>query len=154
MARPTDYNPEIALIICSRISEGETLRAICREPGMPTRQTIFTWTDKHKEFLDQYRRAREFQADAHADEVRDLPYECEALGLDASYTKLKMDGCKWSSSKGNPKKYGDRTIHAGDEESPVVIKNTVDDSEVLKRYIEMQRSPEIQKRLGSDFKDL
>ena len=36
----TNYTREIADAICSRMSEGESLRAICRDPGMPSEGTV------------------------------------------------------------------------------------------------------------------
>jgi hypothetical protein len=37
------YTPEIAAEILRRLSEGETLVAICREDGMPGRSTVHDW---------------------------------------------------------------------------------------------------------------
>lgn len=136
MARPLEYTEEIAQEICAQLSNNVSLRRICQREDMPSIPTVYHWLSKDDEFLKQYRKAREIQHDVQAELVHDLPFECEQMGLDASYTKLKMDGLKWASSKGNPKKYGDRTIHAGDEETPIVVHNTSDDKAIIERYLQ------------------
>jgi len=111
--RSSEYTEEMGILICERLAAGESLRSICRDESMPSAATIYAWLVRNESFLKLYRESRDIQADLWAEEVRDLPYECEALGLDAAYTKLKMDGNKWAASKGNPTKYGDRVEHAG-----------------------------------------
>ncbi len=139
MARPSEYDPAIAKDICANLANNMSLRRICMAEDKPCIKTVYNWLDEKPEFLQQYRKAREIQHDIQAEMVHDLPFECEREGLEAAYTKLKMDGLKWASSKGNPKKYGDRTIHAGDEESPIRVHNTSDDTDILKRYVESQK---------------
>lgn len=62
--------------ICERIANGESLRAICAEDGMPRQATVFRWlaADKQSEGLlcEQYARAREAQADALFDQVLEI----------------------------------------------------------------------------------
>ncbi len=59
--RPTDYNDEIALLICERLADGESLKAMCAEEDMPSRSTVFKWlaNPANKQFVDMYMRARE-----------------------------------------------------------------------------------------------
>jgi hypothetical protein len=33
--------------ICNRLADGESLRAICSDAGMPSRATIFRWIARH-----------------------------------------------------------------------------------------------------------
>ena len=83
MARPTDYNDQIADVICERIADGESLRAICACEGMPSKATVFRWLGKHKEFHDQYARARDEQAESFADELVSISDEQETMVKDA-----------------------------------------------------------------------
>jgi len=64
---PTTYNNHIASVICTRIAEGESLREIVKDVGMPDRSTVYDWLLRHPVFADQYTRAREEQADTLAD---------------------------------------------------------------------------------------
>ena len=41
--RPSLYTEVLAAQICRRLAEGETLRAICRDPGMPAISTVMGW---------------------------------------------------------------------------------------------------------------
>jgi hypothetical protein len=43
IGRPTTYSPELALKICSRIAEGESVRTIVHDDDMPASSTIFRW---------------------------------------------------------------------------------------------------------------
>ncbi len=67
--RPSLYTEALVAQICRRLAEGETLRAICRDPAMPDKATILRWLgDKEKaDFRDQYAHAREMQAGWRAD---------------------------------------------------------------------------------------
>lgn len=105
--RPTDYNQSIADEICERLSEGESLRNICREKGMPSKAAVFRWLGKFPEFSDQYARAREDQAENFADELINI--SDEATPENAQVAKLQIDTRKWVASKLKAKKYGDST---------------------------------------------
>ena len=102
--RPTTYSDRIAAEICGQISEGSSLRSICKVAEMPSCSTVFPWLSKHPEFSEQYARAREEQADAIADECLDIA-ETEP---DVQRARLKIDVRKWFASKMKPRRYGDR----------------------------------------------
>jgi hypothetical protein len=85
---------------------GESLRAICRDDGMPTRLTVVHWMGAHPEFLSQYTRARTLQADALAEEVLDIADTATAQNAHA--VRLKCDARRWYASKLAPKRYGER----------------------------------------------
>jgi hypothetical protein len=70
--RPSDYGADIALSICDRLAEGESLRAICASAGMPDKATVFRWLSRHKEFRDRYAWAREAQADDILEEIIEI----------------------------------------------------------------------------------
>jgi hypothetical protein len=63
VGRPTSYNDKVAAEICSLIAEGNSLRSICKRNKMPDKATVIRWLGVHREFSDQYARAREAQAD-------------------------------------------------------------------------------------------
>ena len=102
--RPTDYSHLLAAQICGQISEGKSLRSICKAKNLPSCSTVFLWLSKYPEFSEQYARAREEQADAIADECLDIA-EHEP---DVQRARLKVDVRKWFASKMKPKKYADR----------------------------------------------
>ena len=117
MARPSDYTQEIADKICAQLAEGKSLRTVCLQEDMPDKQTVFSWIRTHKEFLDQYARAKEESADADLETIEDLgdlaieeskTADPKAANAVVSAYKLKADNLKWAMSKKRPKKYGDK----------------------------------------------
>jgi hypothetical protein len=132
MGRPTDYNDAIATVICDRIAEGESLRKICLDDGIPDKATVFRWLAAHEAFRDQYAHAREAQADKMAEEILDIADD----GRNDTYTddegevrtdhdviarsRLRVDARKWLVSKMAPKKYGDKVAIGGSDDMPPV----------------------------------
>ena len=117
MARPTDYTPELASKICSRLAQGISLRTVCKDDDMPSVVTVFNWFPKYPEFLNQYACAKQESADAMAEEILDLSDEALPLAQNADpkasnaivqASRLRVDTRKWLMSKMKPKKYGDK----------------------------------------------
>src|SRR2546423_13468082 len=71
--RPVDYTAEIGMTICERLVEGESLRAICSDAGMPDKATGLCWLERHKEFRDLYAAAREMLAVLLMEEIIEIP---------------------------------------------------------------------------------
>jgi hypothetical protein len=70
---PSVYTPELAEEICARLSTGESLKSICRDPGMPPFATVQGWArTNHCGFTALYNCARELQAQTFADELIDI----------------------------------------------------------------------------------
>lgn len=98
--RPTEYTAEIAGEILRRLAEGESLNAMCQEERLPAKGTVLGWVvDDRGGFADQYRRAREIQAEGLTDELFDI----SDRGSDVNRDKLKVDARKWYISKVLPK---------------------------------------------------
>lgn len=106
--RPSDYLPEVAADICSRLSDGESIRSICKRPGMPAKATIFRWIAEHSEFRDQYAKATESRADAIFEEMMDIADTVVEESAAVSKARLQVDTRKWILSRMAPKKYGDK----------------------------------------------
>lgn len=117
VGRPSDYTQEIADTICEQISQGKSLRSICREENMPSGVTIFSWLRTNPEFLSQYDRATSERTETQQEMILEIGDEAivhaetsdpKASGAIVSAYKLKADNLKWSMSKMKPKKYGDK----------------------------------------------
>ena len=120
--RPTDYTQDKADKICAMLSEGMSLRTVCKDDELPSTQTVFSWLRTYPEFLDQYTRAKQESADALTDEMLDISDDStndwmESHGDDAGYrangdniqrSRLRIETRKWLASKLKPKKYGDK----------------------------------------------
>ena len=70
--RPTEYTEEIGETICDRIVDGESLRTICADAGMPDEATVLGWVSSHGKFRDEYELAREFAVEALLDETIEI----------------------------------------------------------------------------------
>lgn len=115
MGRPSSFTQEIADTICRRIAEGESLRQICRDRGMPDRVTVIRWKNDNPEFRNQYARAREDQADTYAD----LGIEAAIKADDPAKGRLAFDAYRWAAGKLKPGTYGDKVQHTGGDGGPV-----------------------------------
>jgi hypothetical protein len=129
MARPSDYTEDKAAEICAELSQGVSLRTVCKSENMPDASTVFRWLAAHSEFREQYARAKAESADAMAEDMLSIADEIEdkIVGDDRSdgarvqAQKVRVDTRKWLASKLQPKKYGDRlevVPPGGDKLSP------------------------------------
>ncbi len=145
LGRPSLYTPGLVAELCSHIADCKSLAAIERIPGMPSRQTVLNWlADKRKpEFLAQYARAREAQADKMAEDIIAIAdEECTMVRSDkhasrnddgddntevvfdataVARNRLRVDARKWLAAKMAPKKYGDKVenVVTGADGGPV-----------------------------------
>ena len=91
------YISALADVICKRISEGESLRAICHDPGMRTEVAIKAWArDNRDGFGARYRLARELQLEFWADQIVEIADEGD---LDPRGRQIRIDTSKWLMSK-------------------------------------------------------
>ncbi len=131
--RPSLYTEALATKICRRLAEGESLRAICADKAMPAISTVMGWLfdGNHDEFLEQYARAREAQAEVRADEIVDIAdddtndFTADKDGKRVAdhehiqRSRLRVDARKWIAAKLLPKRYGDKMQHTGDGGGPI-----------------------------------
>lgn len=125
MSGVSTYTEEMANIICERIANGESLKAMCEEDGMPDKSTVFRWLTANESFRDNYARAREAQADALFDDILSIAddgrndwmerkdAEDENMGWRENgealrRSQLRIDARKWMAGKLRPKKYGEK----------------------------------------------
>jgi hypothetical protein len=127
MGRISTYTQELADEIVARLSEGEPLRAICRDEHMPAWRTFYAWLAADTEFAARIARARELGHDALAEQCIDIADDERfdwlltkkgvitnesAIGRAKLqvYTRMQLLA-KW-----NPKRYGDKqqVEHSGE----------------------------------------
>ena len=123
--RPSDYSEELADEICAMLSEGLSLRTICRADDMPDKATVFRWLRLHATFRDQYTRAKQESADALVEEMLDIADDgtndwmevhdqngaCVGYKVNGDHvqrSRLRLETRKWIASKLKPKQYGDK----------------------------------------------
>ncbi len=127
MGRPSKFTQKLANTICDRIAKGESVRRITEDKDMPAQKTVYNWLKDRPEFLQQYMRAREDQADFWAEEIieisdntdDDITTKKNADGSEydtvnhehIQRSRLRVDSRKWLASKLKPKRYGDTKKH-------------------------------------------
>jgi hypothetical protein len=113
------YTPALADTICRRIAEGESLRAICRDPEFPSEGAIRGWAREDRDgFGSRYRLARELQLAHWADVIIDIADEADR---DPRDRQIRIEARKWVMSKLAPRRYGDRLLLAGEPENPIRV---------------------------------
>lgn len=125
MAREPTYGADVLEVVLARLRQGETLRAICRDEGMPDHSTVLEWVrDDRDDFANRYARAREAGAYAMADELLEISDDgsndwmerqrrdgTKETVLDHEHvqrSRLRADTRKWLLSKILPKVFGDK----------------------------------------------
>ena len=131
--RPTIKTPELCAEICRRISEGETMKAILKTPGMPAWTTVHEWRQADDSFRQALARAREQQAEVWAEEVKELtdaelPTH-EAIGR----ARLRMQSRQWLAGKYNPT-YADKPTQVGVNVGVAVVLTEAERLKLLERH--------------------
>src|ERR1700710_2323306 len=106
--RPSIFSPELADRLCERLADGETLRAICRDEGMPNERTVRRWALEHETFAPQYARARGMGYAGLFDLILGSPDNPEPDPAAVNRDRLRIDARKWMLAKALPKIYGDK----------------------------------------------
>lgn len=154
MGRISTFSQEVADAICERIADGEPLRVICREEGMPAWRTVYDWLTKDEAFAARFARAREVGFDAiaaEALEIADTPMEGVRTEIAddgktkevredmLGHRKLQIETRLKLLAKWSPKRYGDKVAVGGADDLPPIQSNstiTLTPEEAYKRMID------------------
>jgi len=160
--RVSTYDPYIARIMCEQLSEGIPLRQICREnEGFPAWRTVYDWMGKDADLATAIAHARDVGCDAIAEDCLRIA-DNQLIGEEVTesedeeglkkvsvkkvdmlgHRKLQIETRLKLLAKFNPKKYGDKITHAGDDVNPVVIENNMSVFGELLKNIKLQRQTE------------
>lgn len=101
--------------ICQRLSLGEPLAKICRDPHMPDRTTVFDWAKEDESISQLIALARIDGFDAIAEEcldIADAPPPSTQYGTTdggaVQHAKLRVETRLKLLAKWDPKRYGDK----------------------------------------------
>lgn len=156
------YDPHIARLMCEQLSEGIPLRQICREnEGFPAWRTVYDWMGKDPDLAAAIARARDVGYDAMAEDclvIADTPMLGEEVSESEDeegvrrvtvkridmlgHRKLQIETRLKLLAKFNPKRYGDKVVHAGDDVNPIIIENSHNVFGELLKNLKMQRQSE------------
>ena len=122
MTAAIEYSEDLAALICGRLADGESLKAICMTQGCPNKKVVYKWLATRPDFLALYTQAREDQADTLAEEIlaisddssKDLDENGKVDREVIDRARLRVDSRKWIAARLKPKRWGDRqTIGLG-----------------------------------------
>jgi hypothetical protein len=113
--------------ILLRTAQGESMRALGRDPALPSRDRMLKELVEDSRFAAQYAQAREAMYAGWADEILEIAddgttdyitkvgrhgHEYEAVDQEhIQRSRLRVDSRKWLLSKLLPKTFGDRVEH-------------------------------------------
>jgi hypothetical protein len=136
------YSEALGDEICSRLANGDSLRAICQTEGMPGKATVLGWTlDASHPFAQRYVTARQTGYLTMAEELLEISDNSKAdfiQGEDGrrvadhehiARARLRVDTRKWMLSKMLPRVFGDKvtTEVTGPGGGPVQVRAQVDE---------------------------
>tara|TARA_Y100000361_G_scaffold140337_1_gene144338 strand:+ start:326 stop:769 length:444 start_codon:yes stop_codon:yes gene_type:complete len=104
--RPTIFTDDVADLICEGIAEGKSMVSITKKNGMPKPRTVYRWIRENPVFRQNYENAKEDQADAFVEEMRDISLKADSDSVQVA--RLQIDVMKWTASKFKNKRYGDK----------------------------------------------
>ena len=94
------------------MSEGESLRAICLDRGMPSEGTVRGWAVRDVDgFGERYRAARQILLEYWSDEIVSIADDEEC---DPRSRQIRTGVRQWLMSKLVSRRYGDNVQIAGD----------------------------------------
>lgn len=113
--RAAHYTARVADEICICIIHGKTLEQALKDVGYfaPTLNTVYKWLELHADFREKYDRARQLQADIHADKMLEMAQDVLTKPTAAAAYRVAVDILKWQSEVRNRGKYGPKSDDAG-----------------------------------------
>lgn len=108
----TAYNPAMALEMCERIADGETLRELCAPGnGFVTYYTFRRWCLTQPELSAAYREARTLSAIRFEEESIDLAREIRNTPGTAQRVRafdIAMNHLRWVAARRNPQLFSEK----------------------------------------------
>lgn len=152
---PAAYSAEVAEEVCRRLAEGQSLREIARDDGMPSPPTVIRWAlgeyPPIPDFPERYARARAIGWELMAEDLLDISDNgsndwmarndpknpgWEANGEHMQRARLRTDNRKWLLAKRLPKKFGDKLEleHSGEVRNRVISGEPLSPDEWAAKY--------------------
>lgn len=109
MARPSKYDYDMCIEICSQVAEGFNVKTILKsKEEYPTFQTWCNWKRENVELFDLYVKTMQDKSES---EIEEIEHICDLLKggeIEPSAANVLIQTSKWKASKFYPKMYGDK----------------------------------------------
>jgi len=142
--RPSTYTEEMGNLICDKLTEGLSLRRICKSEEFPNASTVYVWLDRFPAFAEQYARAREAATEDMLEEMLEI---ADDPLLEAQDKRVRIDTRKWAMGKLKPKKYGEKQIvDVGNKDGEALkVEGNVDTAALVSSLAEALRTQKADK---------
>ena len=129
MARPSEFNNDVADKIIDRINNGESCASVMRDPAMPAQSTLYYWLARNREFSERYALALEYRTHQLAETRHDIINDAFTNGVPDNFeacpsvwgnlVKEQLRAIEWDAERLAAKKYKPRqevehTVNTGD----------------------------------------
>jgi hypothetical protein len=114
------FQEDVIAELLDLLREGRSMREICADSRMPSRETVWRWAKGDDELATSIVRAREVGYHARAEQaVADAK-----TAKDAALGRLAFDAERWHLSK-LTKAFADKVVHTGDPDEPIQTVNKI-----------------------------
>jgi len=105
--RPTILNDRLIDELCQRLSQGVSMRSVCRDDDMPCMATIWRWLRENDNFAKRYTAAKQESADAMIEDILAISDQDDDEES-TNRSRLRVDTRKWIAAKLRPEKYSEK----------------------------------------------
>jgi hypothetical protein len=117
MARPSEYNYELAKEICDQIGEGNGIKYILdNNDNYPAFSTWCRWVDNNEQLRNIYYASMKDKAHAKESKYEQYVKDLESGKMDPHTGKVLLDAVRWQMATLNAKIYGPKTNVTNDGE--------------------------------------
>lgn len=123
MARPSEYNFELATEICNKIADGNNIKKILSsDNNYPSFPTWCKWKRENPELLNLYVNSIQDKGESVDAQIDEIWEGCKNGLYDASIANVLIQTLKWKASKYYPKMFGDKiqTEHSGEVTTNII----------------------------------
>ena len=105
--RPTILTDRLIDELCQRLSQGVSMRSVCRDDDMPCMATIWRWLRENDNFARRYTAAKQESADAMIEDILAISDQDDDEES-TNRSRLRVDTRKWIAAKLRPEKYSEK----------------------------------------------
>lgn len=107
------YDPSVAMDILEKLADGQLLKEICAQPGMPHKDTFRRWVVNNPELGRAYEAAIRLSAVSLEEDAlqaaREVKIKSKKLtGTEVRAYEVAMSQYRWSAARRDPAKFGER----------------------------------------------
>ena len=137
MARLSEYNFDICVEICQKVSEGQHIKTVLdSSKTYPDFSTWCRWKRDNDELYNLYTRSIQDKAEMVLFEIEQTMREMRMGKINSSEARVIIDTLKWMAAKFYPKMFGDKIDITSKDEK---IQTQADPLAVIREYIAINK---------------